>query len=152
MNCKNCNVILLWLAAGLLAVSLLFPNGFDGVKLPEADPTPVTVKVTDPTIVQKLATATPAELERINGVYSGLITVLRRDKGNVVKTTEQWETLAARTLRLAIDEPGKYPGLDEAIEAVFVKTVGTTDVLPSNPDTLAKLITACEIVANSATR
>jgi hypothetical protein len=54
-------------------------------------------------------------------------------------------------LQLAIDTPGKYKGLDDAIETVFLKTVGT-DVMPNNPDTQKKLVTACEIIANSATR
>ena len=151
MNCKNCNVALLWLAGGLLAVSLLFPNGFASLK-PVDNAVPVGPVEIDPAVVDKLVDATPAELERINGVYSALVVVLKRDAGKRVTTSEQWAELQARTLQLAIDKPGTHPGLDEAIEAVFVKIVGTTDVLPNNPETQAKLIKAAEIVANSATR
>lgn len=151
MNCKNCKLALLLLAGGLLAVSLLFPNGFSAPK-PPAVVVPGVPKVTDPTIVSKLADATPEDLARINGVYTALVVILKRDGGTLITTTEQWEKLAARTLQLAIDHPGTYPGLDEAIESLFLKTVGTDDVLPGNPDTLKKLITACEIVANSAER
>lgn len=151
MNYKSGNAVILWLAGAMLAVSLLFPNGFSSQK-PADESAPAAPKETDPDVVAKLVDATPAELARINGVYSALVVVLKRDVGKRVKTTEQWEELAANTLQLAIEHPGTHSGLDEAIEAVFVKTVGTTDVLPNNPDTQAKLIKAAEIIANSAVR
>jgi hypothetical protein len=83
--------------------------------------------------------------------------VLRRDNGRLIKTTEQWATYQARMLNLSVDGTsikGKYPGLDVAIDNVFVRVLGTTpganDVLAVNADVLAKLVKACEIVANSA--
>ena len=149
MNYKSGNAVILWLAGAMLAVSLLFPNGFSSPK-PAADPG--TPKVTDKTLLEILKPATPEDLARINGVYTALGVVLARDSGERVTTTEQWAELQARTLQLAIDTPGKYKGLDDAIETVFLKTVGTDDVMPNNPDTQKKLVTACEIIANSATR
>jgi len=152
MNCKKCNVAVLWLAGALLAVSVLFPNGPAAAFSSKPAAGPVTPKVTDKTLLEILKPATPEDLARINGVYSALGVVLARDSGELVTTTEQWAVLQARTLKLAIDTPGKYKGLDDAIETVFLKTVGTDDVMPNNPDTQKKLVTACEIIANSATR
>jgi hypothetical protein len=151
MNCKKCNVAMLWLAGALLAASVLFPNGpsLSFFSKPAPPPAP---KVTDKTLLEILKPATPEDLARINGVYSALGVVLARDSGERVTTTEQWAELQARTLQLAIDTPGKYKGLDDAIETVFLKTVGTDDVMPNNPDTQKKLVAACEIIANSATR
>lgn len=151
MNCKKCNVAMLWIAGALLAVSVLFPNG-PAAAFSAKPAAPVAPKVTDKTLLEILKPATPEDLARINGVYSALGVVLARDSGERVTTTEQWAELQARTLQLAIDTPGKYKGLDDAIETVFLKTVGTDDVMPNNPDTQKKLVTACEIIANSATR
>jgi hypothetical protein len=142
---------MLWLAGALLAASVLFPNG-PAAAFSFKPVVPVTSKVTDKTLLEILKPATPEDLARINGVYSALGVVLARDSGERVTTTEQWAELQARTLQLAIDTPGKYKGLDDAIETVFLKTVGTDDVMPNNPDTQKKLVAACEIIANSATR
>jgi hypothetical protein len=154
MNCKKCNVALLWLAGALLAASVLFPNGpsTSFFSKPVAPVAPAAPKATDAALLEILKAATPEDLARINGVYTALETVLARDAGKLVTTSEQWVELQARTLRLAIDTPGKYKGLDEAIEAVFLKTVGTDDVLPNNAETQKKLMAACDIIANSATR
>ncbi len=141
--------VLLWLAGALLAVSILFPNGPDVFRAP-APVVPVVPKVTDAAVLKILAPATPAELTRIEGVYSALAAILPRDAGKLIVTTEQWETLQANTLKLAIESPGKYVDLDEAIETVFLKTVGTDDVLPNNAETQKKLVIASEIVANTA--
>jgi hypothetical protein len=147
MNIKN---ILVWVAGAVLAVSFVWPQ------LPESAPSAPPVATpdaeTDSEIVATLKSATAADKRRIVGVYSGLVTVLKRDAGQRVKNTEQWAELQARTLELAIDEPGKYPGLDRQIEAVFLRCVGTDDVVPANAETQQKLIRAAEMVANSAAR
>jgi hypothetical protein len=149
MNCKNCNKALLWLAAALLAVSIVFPNG-PKLGKPVAPVAPVTEHDTDAAIVKLLATADSADKARINGIYTALVAVLKKDAGKRITTTEQWADLQANTLQLAIDTPGKYPGLDTAIEAVFLAKLGTDDVLSVTPDTQAKLIDACETIASSA--
>ena len=150
MNCKNCETTMLWLAGGLLAISLAFPNGPMAVKKPAAPVVPVTPHATDAGIVQLLVAAAPEDKARINGIYTSLAAVVTRDAGKRITTTEQWADLQANTLQLAIDKAGKYPGLDKAIEAVFLAKLGTDDVLPSTPDTQAKLVDACETVASSA--
>jgi len=149
MNCKNCNKALLWLAGALLAVSIAFPNGLKLGQL-AAPVTPVAEHATDSEIVQLLANATAADKARINGIYTALAAVLKKDAGKRITTTEQWADLQANTLQLAIDTPGKYPGLDTAIELVFAGKLGTDDVMPSTPETQAKLIDACETIASSA--
>lgn len=137
---------LLVLFAGLLlAVSLVFPNGFT---LPEK--TPAVTGPTDPAIVKILSAATPADKARIDGMYSGLANVVRRDKANLITTTERWALVQANTLDEAVEEVGKYPGLDKAIDDVFVSALGTRDVLSVDDSVKQKLENACLIIANSA--
>lgn len=142
-----------WLAGLLLLWSIVFPNGLP-IK-PGAPVTPVTPVTpageTDGKIVELLTGSDPADRARIRDVYLALKTILQRPSApTLISTTEKWAELHARTLNLAIEEAGKYPTLDQAIEQVFLTTVGTDDVLPGNPDTLKKLTEACDIVANSA--
>jgi hypothetical protein len=150
MTTKNSGGVLVVLAGILLAVSLLFPNGPTVVRPTVSPSAPVTPQATDSEIVKLLAEADAADKLRIRDVYSALSVILKRDAGTRVTTTEQWADLQANTLRLAIDQPGKYPGLDRAIEAVFLAKVGTDDVVPGTPETQAKLIDACDTIAASA--
>ena len=150
MNSKNRMSKLVWLAGVLLVLSFVFPNGF---KLPGTKPVVDDVVVggeTDAAIVTALADATPEDRAHVAGIYTALVTVLKRDAGKRVTTTEQWADLQANTLQLATETPGVYSGLDTAIEAVFQRTVGTDDVMSVTPDVQQKLITACETIANSA--
>jgi hypothetical protein len=153
MNCKNCLNKLVWLAGALLVLSFVFPNGFE---LPRSAPQVVDPVVTGPTdaaIVSALADATPEDRAHIAGIYTGLVTVLKRDSAKPplrITTTEQWADLQANTLQLAIETPGVYPGLDTAIEAVFAQVIGTDDVMSVTADVQQKLITACETITNSA--
>ena len=62
---------------------------------------------------------------------------------------------AVNTLQLAIEKPGKYAGLDTAIETVFQNAVKEAKADPSvvnpmTPEIQAKVIEACEIVIVSA--
>jgi hypothetical protein len=148
-----------WVAGLVVLLAFAFPHGFD-VPAPSPAPQPVPVPVVpdvpvDATIVRILAPATRADRNRIVGVYSGLHTVLSRDDGVRLNNTEKWAEVQARTLQMAIDTPGKYPGLDVAIENVFKTAVqsDTVDALVVNPvkgDVLAALLKACEIVMASA--
>lgn len=153
MSCKNCGRVLVWLAGALLALALLFPNGLAGFQKPVAPVTPVGPVgpvVTDAKIVELLKDAAPEDRARIYGIYTGLKTVIARDNGQLVSTTDKWATLQANTLKLAVDKVGVYPGLDTAIEAVFLAAVGTDDVVSVTADVVAKLQTACDTIANSA--
>lgn len=148
---------LLWFAGALLAVSFLFPNGLNfpppaPTPVPAPAPEPAPVVDTDAEIVKLLAAADAADKARIVDVYTAMKTILIRDDGKLVNTTEKWATWQGNTLTLAIDTPGKYPGLDVAIENVFLRVVGTDDVLPNNGETQMKLIKACDIIAASAAK
>lgn len=141
---------IVWLAGLLLLVSMVFP---DGITLPKPQPVAPTV---DPSvepnadIVKALQGADAADKARIVSVYSGMRHVLRRDGGKRVSSTEKLADWQANTLQLAIDTPGKYPGLDVAIEAVFAKEVGTDDVVPTKPEVQKSLLRACDVIIASA--
>lgn len=146
---------LVWVAGFVLALSFLFPNGVSDFV---AQPTPIYVvpdAEPDAKIVELLAPATAEEKARVISVYSGLHRVLSRDGGVRINNTEKWETLQANTLQLAIDQQGKYPGLDAAIEAVFhaavqSDTIDSTVVNPVRGEVLPRLLKACAIIVASA--
>ena len=141
---------LVWVAGLLLLLWVVFPNG---IKLPVPVNTPdavVPAGETDPAIVALLKDAAVADRGRVVSIYEGLQFVLTRDKGQRINTTEKWAELQANTLQLAVEQVGKYPGLDAAINDVFLRVLGTDDVLSANADVQLKLIKACEIIANSA--
>ena len=123
---------------------------FRSAPVPAPAPAPEPVLVSDAAIVEKLANAEQADKNRIVSVYEGLRTVMGRDKGENIKTTEKFSMLQAKTLNMAIDTPGKYPGLDEAIESVFAKALGTDAVVVVTPEVLANIVAACDTVINSA--
>lgn len=147
---------LVWIAGAVLLFALVFPNGIDvsglvapPVATPEIDAKP------DAKIVEILAGAAPRDRARVVGVYLGLREVLKRDVGKRVNTTEKLEELQANTLQLAIEKPGKYDGLDEAIETVFKNAVKAAKadpavVNPMTPEIQASVIKACEVVIVSA--
>ena len=133
----------------LVGLALKFPNG---VPLPVTTPDAVVVPAgeTDAALVGILENATDEDKARIVSVYEGMQYVLKRDNGKRINTTDKFSDWQANTLQLAVETPGKYPGLDKAIESVFVRLVGTDDVVSTTPDVQQKLIKACEIVAASA--
>lgn len=147
---------LVWVAGLVLAVAIVYPNG---VTLPSfskpAEETPAVDVPADAEIVKLLANASAADKARIVSVYRGLKTVLNKDNGKRVNTTEKWEEVHGETLTLAIETPDKYPGLDEAIEAVFYKAVQDDDTDASvvnavTPLMQAKLVKACDTIIASA--
>jgi len=144
-----------WIAGALLLFSLMFPQGLSLPKFPAVPvvPTPAPVVPAgtgDAEIVDLLKSAAPADKARIVDVYTGLRTVLLRDGGKRVTTTEKFADLQANTLQLAIDTPGKYSGLDVAIERVFATAVGTKDVVAVTPDMQKSLVQACDVIIASA--
>jgi hypothetical protein len=147
---------LVWVAAVILGFSLVFPNGIDVTKfVPSAPTVPDTDAASDPRVVKALTGADGADKLRIVSVYRGLRNVMTRDNATRVNNTEKWAELQARTLQMAIDKPGKYPGLDVAIEAVFFDAVQdkNTDAGVVNaitPEVQAKLVKACDTVIASA--
>jgi hypothetical protein len=139
---------LVWLFGLLLILSFVFPNVGGVVPQPPA-PVPAPPSETDAKIVSVLAGADSADLARVASIYTGLRTVLARDKGEFVNNTERFAVLQANTLKLAVEQVGKYPGLDVAIENVFKTAVATDDVSPMTPELTAALCKACDIIINS---
>ena len=142
-----------WILGLLLLLSFVFPNGLPGLHTPtDTDVTPVVpAGPTDAKIVELLTGSDAADRARIVGVYSGLSHVLNRDGGKkLITTTEKFAMLQANTLGVAIDTPGEYPGLDTAIESVFLTAVGSDDVVPVTPELVTKLVDACAVIVNSA--
>lgn len=146
---------LVWVAAAVLGFSLVFPNGIDVTAFVPSTPAVADTDATpDPRVVKALSGAESKDRARIVGVYRGLRNVITRDNASRVNTTEKWAELQARTLQMAIEKPGKYPGLDTAIEAVFFDAVQDKDTDASvvnaiTPEMQAKLVKACDIVIAS---
>lgn len=151
---------LVWVAGLLLALSFVFPNGISLPPIPAPTPAPAPApapepaEATDARIVSLLEKADRADKAHIRGIYTGLISVVTRDAGKLMKTTEQWETLQANTLHMAVDDlpiKGKYPGLDVAIEAVFESKLGQEkDVVMADEKTRGAIVEACKVVIASA--
>lgn len=149
---------LAWAAGILLLLSIIFPNGLPPVVVVKPTPVPVNPAPApvpaekDPKIVEILANATAADRARVDGVYTAMGVVIRRDRalGGRLNTTEKWAEYQAHVLNLAVDTPGKYPGLDAAIEAVFARKVGTMDALAVTDEVAERLAGACDIIAASA--
>lgn len=150
---------IIWLAGLFLLLTFVFPNGLPVPVNPTPLPTPVVpddtpTVPTDPKIVELLAAAPAADKWHVAGTYQGLINVLTRDAGKQIKTTEQWATLQANTLTLAVDGTplkGKYVGLDVAIEAVFDSKLGKDkEVIAADETTRNKIIEACSVIVESA--
>lgn len=146
---------LVWAAAALLGFAIAFPNGISLPKPSKPSPDVVVNDKTNSAIVEILKGADKADKKRIADVYSSLAEVLKKDNAQRVDNTEKFAELQGNTLELAIDQPGKYPGLDVAIENVFKEVVGTDGidasvVNPINPLVQKKLIEATKIIAASA--
>ena len=140
---------LVLLAGVVLLLSFVFPNGLPALKPKPVVPVPAAVTA-DATIAKVLHNAESADKARVVSIYEGMHRVLSRDAGARINTTEKWAEFQANTLDLAVEQVGKYPGLDDAIEAVFAAQTGTDDVLPATPETQQKLLRACEIIIASA--
>lgn len=142
---------LVWVAGIVLLASFVEPYVTKAVtKKPDTVVDVVSTDAVDSTIQNVLKSAAAGDKADIRGVYKALRKVVTRDAGKRVTTTEQWADLHANTLQLVITQVNKYPGLDAAIEGVFLTTVGTDDVLPANEETRTKLVEACDIIVNSA--
>lgn len=112
--------------------------------------TPVVVPPKSP-VTAALSPATKQDKARVAAFYSALADVVEREP-KVVPTVGEFTTLHAKSLDLAFkgtDLPGKYPGLDVAINDKLVAAVGTDDV-PLPPAKLQALVQALKDVATDA--
>lgn len=118
--------------------------------MPAKGTTPVVVAPTSP-VTAALSPASRQDKARVAAFYSALADVVERDQ-KVVPTVGAFRDLHARSLDLAFkgtDLPGKYPGLDVAINNALAAAVGTDDV-PLPPAKRQLLLQALKDVANDA--
>lgn len=114
------------------------------------DTTPVVVSPKSP-VTAALSPASRQDKARVAAFYSAMADVVERDT-SVIPTVGAFRTLHSRSLDLAFkgtDLPGKYPGLDVAINSQLVEAVGTDDV-PLPPAKRLLLVQALKDVSNAA--
>jgi hypothetical protein len=100
-----------------------------------------------------LKSASKQDKARVRAYYASLADVVKRDD-SIITTVGKFRTTNANALDLAFkgtDLPGKYAGLDVAIEDVLVKAIGKDDVALT-ADKRAALVKALEEVAADAAR
>lgn len=118
---------------------------------PAPQPTPTPVVVPTSPVTAALLPATKQDKARVAAFYSAMADVVERDP-KLVKTVGNFRELHARSLDAAFkgtDLPGKYPGLDLAINDRLKAAVGTDDV-PLPPAKQQLLVQALKDVANDA--
>lgn len=114
------------------------------------DTVPVVVAPKSP-VTAALSPASRQDKARVAAFYSAMADVVERDK-SVVPTVGDFRTLHARSLDLAFkgtDLPGKYRGLDVAINATLVDAIGT-DNTGLSEEKRAALVAALQKVAADA--
>lgn len=129
------------LAAGLALVWAFFPQG--GIA-------PVVVPPTSP-VTAALSPASRQDKARVAAFYAAMADVVEREP-SLATTVGGFRELHARSLDRAFkgtDLPGKYPGLDLAIDQKLVEAVGKDDV-PLPPARRQSLIQALKDVATDA--
>jgi len=102
-------------------------------------------------VAAALSPASRQDKARVAGFYSALADVVERDSA-VISTVGGFRELHSRSLDLAFkgtDLPGKYQGLDSAINDQLAAAVGTADV-PLPPAKRSALIQALKAVSSAA--
>ena len=101
-------------------------------------------------VAKALASASSADRARVASVYASLADLIARDGGKLIPTTAVWRAIYADALRLAAggtDLPGKYPGLDTAVEEVLAQHY-PLDNLPIDTAMAGKIAAGCRAVEN----
>ncbi len=93
----------------------------------------------------------PKDRQYLATLYDAMAYVILRDGDRdkpIINSNEQFAAFHAGTLRLAIDKAavGKYPGLAEAIDQVYVAALGA-DVRELDQDARRRLIAACGVLS-----
>ena len=101
-------------------------------------------------VATALASASSADRARVASVYASLADLIERDGGKLIPTTAVWRAIYADALRLAAGGtslPGKYPGLDKAVEEVLAQHY-PLDNLPIDKVMAGKIAAGCRAVEN----
>jgi hypothetical protein len=92
----------------------------------------------------------PADRKYLSAFYDATAFILIQDGSRstpIIGDTDKFTIFHAGSLQLAIEKKnvGKYPGLDKAIDSVFLNASGA-DVAAIDADKRAKLIAACNVL------
>lgn len=118
--------------------------------VPSKGTTPVVVSPTSP-VTAALSPASRQDKARVAAFYSAMADVVEREQ-TLATTVGGFRELHSRSLDRAFkgtDLPGKYPGLDLAIDQKLAAAVGKDDV-PLPPAKRQSLIQALKDVATDA--
>jgi len=99
-----------------------------------------------------LRSASSTDRNTVSALYSALAEITERDAGQQIPTTGVWRRMHASALRLAAggtDLPGKYDGLDVAVEEVLADHFDLVDVAIT-PSLRTKIIAGCREVARQS--
>lgn len=99
-----------------------------------------------------LESASSADRAAVSSVYAALADLIERDSGSSIATTALWRAVYQDALKLAAGGtalPGKYPGLDQAIEETLAKYY-SLDNLPIDKALAEKIATGCRAVEGQA--
>jgi len=131
-----------------------------GMKWPQMPQPTTAVAVAEKPTAEQLAWATElkailprmlvGDREYLSAFYDATRFVLTQDGERstpIIGDTDKFTVFHAGSLQLAIQKKnvGKYPGLDKAIDAVFLSAAGA-DVKAIDKDTRAKLTAACNVL------
>lgn len=115
-------------------------------------PEPQPVAVEKPVAVA-LRSASSDDRQMVAGIYDALADITERDAAaSLISTTGMWRQCHSTALRLAAGGtslPGKYPGLDAAVEQTLAKHL-TLDNVAVTPEVRAKIVAGCREVATDA--
>lgn len=130
----------------ILAIVVLIALVVSFLPTKEAAPLPPPSPVSN-----ALSSASRQDKDRVAAFYGALADVLERDD-KVISTVGKFREVHGKSLDLAFkgtDLPGKYPGLDLAINSQLTEAVGTADV-PLPPAKRAALVQALKGISNAA--
>lgn len=131
------------------ALALLAAAALVWAFYPHGEVTPVVTPKSP--VTAALLPASKQDKARVAAFYSSLADVVEREP-TLAATVGGFRELHARSLDRAFkgtDLPGKYPGLDQAVDNSLAEIVGRDDV-PLPPDKRSALIQALKDVATDA--
>ena len=102
-------------------------------------------------VKEVLRTANKLDRARVRAFYSAMADVVGRDT-SVIKTVGVWRSVNANALDLAFkgtDLPGKYAGLDTAIDERLISAIGKEDASLTD-DKRKSLVVALQEISDAA--
>ena len=121
--------------------------------LPTPSVPPDTPAVVEGPVSLALRSASSTDRRTIAAIYNAMADVTERDSAvGQISSTEVWRRCHSSALRLAVGGtplPGKYLGLDVAVEQVLSQYF-SLDNTPMTPELRAKVVAACREIARQS--